>query len=304
MKRISDRTNEVRGARDLADLWRLMPIGILRYGMPEPVRGLDPLSVSDFLRPRAWREHCARPDCPSCADLEHSCALAGDGSCRADMLFPMYIGGGAPSWRMARFLPRWMPQMAELQIVALGEPACNELGWAARTLSEQFGLRPIVPAELKCFSDIELRESGFWRMQLTTPWLLGKNQTPALPTPTADDVTGEIAKSLKVRAHKFTALCSADLIWQSLGGHLVHHVADALLPGTLSVLSCTVRSLQRDSSSRSNGGKFVEIAWEGAASIRADETVLPWLTVLALCGGGENADKGFGGVELTPLASI
>ena len=35
--------------------------------------------------------------------------------------------------------------------------------------------------------------------------------------------------------------------------------------------------------------------------LRVEPAVLPWLTLIALCGGGENADKGFGGVELLPL---
>ena len=49
----SEGQNEVRGARDLADLWRAMPVGVLRYVMPEAVPMVDPLSLSDALRARA-----------------------------------------------------------------------------------------------------------------------------------------------------------------------------------------------------------------------------------------------------------
>jgi hypothetical protein len=56
-----------------------------------------------------------------------------------------------------------------------------------------------------------------------------------------------------------------------------------------------------DLKSMGNASRFQALTWSGEAVLRVAEDVLPWLSLLAICGGGENADKGFGGVELIPL---
>lgn len=96
--------------------------------------------------------------------------------------------------------------------------------------------------------------------------------------------------------------CSRDSLWQRLGGHLVHHVA--MVPrgpggggGVYPVRLAPTGAAE----STTNGRVFHEVAWLGEARLSAAPALLPWLTLLALCGGGENADKGKGRVELLPL---
>ncbi|MCI0356339.1 MAG: hypothetical protein L0099_15070, partial [Acidobacteria bacterium] len=128
---ISERTPEVRGARDLAELWRALPAAALRYPAASLPSGLDVPTLSDTLRARAWREHCTAETLASCAEYGHDCLHADQSRCRADILFPMRLGGGAQKWRMATLFAQWWPSMAVLHLIALGETACGELGWAA-----------------------------------------------------------------------------------------------------------------------------------------------------------------------------
>ncbi|MBF0160059.1 MAG: hypothetical protein HQL58_11115 [Magnetococcales bacterium] len=63
-----------------------------------------------------------------------------------------------------------------------------------------------------------------------------------------------------------------------------------------------IEPLQLQLTSQGNVSDFTALTWNGYVSLRVNEALLPWLSLLALCGGGENADKGFGGIELIPLS--
>jgi hypothetical protein len=293
---------EVRGARDLADLWRGLPAAGLRYALPPTAPPPDLADLSDWLRARAWRDHCADPGPASCADRGGDCPRANQGDCRADALFPMRLGGGALTWRMATLFLQGWPSTGTLHLIALGETARGELGWAARRLSQWPALGTPQPLPVACFGDLELRAAQRFRLRFVTPWVVAKGEQGQDQVPDAAAVTRELCKSLRSRAHKFTALCTRDSLWQRLGGHLVHHVADALLPGALAVEAVAVQpALLPLARSRTNKRVFYEAAWQGEIRLSIAPVLLPWLTLLALCGGGENADKGKGRVELLPL---
>ena len=292
-------TLEVRGAPDLAELWRGLPSAALAYPISAwpPERGLAMLS--DTLRARAWREHCASTTPDSCADRGRNCAQPG--RCRADVLFPMKLGGGTPSWRMATLFVQWYPALGQLRLIALGTAACKSLGWAARCLRERHGLEGAEPLAVSTLADLELSGARRWGLNFVTPWLVGKGRTEASVRPDADTVALELRKAMRMRAHKVSALCHDDERAQRLTGHLVHHVADALLTDGLTVEGAGVEALPLTLTSRGNGSSFAALTWGGHAVLSVEPPVLPWLSLIALCGGGENADKGFGGIELTAL---
>jgi hypothetical protein len=291
---------EPRGARDLVALWGNLPVGMLRYPMAGLPEGLGLSQISDTLRKQAWRAHCAAGAKPACAEAGRACPLAGMGRCRADQLFPMHLGGGAPQWRMATLFIQYLPRAAELRLVALGDAACAELRWAGECLSGQHRLPEAHFADgCKKFADVVLAPCERWRLCFVTPWLVRKNGSE--PSAMPDLLAEELGKSIRARAHKFSALCATEATAQRLAGHLAHYIADALLPAQLRIESARVNEETLPLASRGNGGAFAATAWSGEATLAISPALLPWLSLLALCGGGENADKGFGVVELTPL---
>lgn len=295
----TDRPPEIRGARDLADLWRALPAAALAYPAAAcpPEVGLS--ALGDTLRARAWREHCASTTLEPCAEQGRDCAQSG--RCRADALFPVRIGGGAPSWRMATLFVRWRPTLEQLHLIALGTPACEALGWSARCLRERHRLDGAASLPVTTLGDLELVGATRWGLTFVTPWLVGKGHPETGAPPEAETVAHELRKAMRLRAHKLSALCLDDTRAQRLAAHLAHHVAEALLPGGLSVERAEVEPVPLALASRGNGASFAALTWSGRAILRVAPAVLPWLTLIALCGGGENADKGFGGIELTPL---
>lgn len=313
---------DIRGARDLADLWRTLPAAALAYPMMALPQNVGLAALSDTLRAHAWRELCAAASLESC--VEQGCDCARPGQCRADVLFPMKLGGGAPSWRMATLFVRWRPALEQLHLIALGAAASDSLGWAARCLRECHGLEGAVPLAVATLADLELtvpsssgseadtigtpglahptnRGMTRWELTFVTPWLVGKGRPAAATTPDPETVAHELRKALRLRAHKLTALCCEEARAQRLAAHLAHHVAEGLLPDGLSVEEAEVEAVPLALASRGNGASFEALTWSGRVILRASAAVLPWLTLIALCGGGENADKGFGGIELTPV---
>ena len=288
-----------RGAADLEQLWRRLPVGVLQYRMTALPDGLGLSQLSDTLRKQAWRAHCDLAPKTMCADAGRACPLAGTGRCRADQLYPMYLGGGAPQWRMATLFMQWLPHAGCLRLVALGETACAELRWAGSVLCEQHGLPPYTISNERTFADVLLPASLNWQLDFVTPWLVAKNRRERAPS--REDVAHELGKSMRSRGQKFTALCATETIWQRLGGHLVHYIADALFPFALEVGQVQIEHKTLALASYGNGGRFRISTWNGRATLRAEKSVLPWLSLLSICGGGENADKGFGVVELRPL---
>lgn len=296
-----ERPPEVRGARDLVALWQALPAAALRYPATVLPPGLGLNALSDTLRARAWRDHCASAALASCAEAGRSCGLANSGRCRADALFPFRIGGGTPAWRMATLAVQWRPALGELRLIALGEIACGVLGWAARCLRDRHRLAEAEHLPVSTLADLEIRGGERWRLTFVTPWLVSKNPREAMTAPDTAMVAHELHKAMRIRAHKLTALCVREETWQRLGAHLAHHVADALLLRGLTVEHADVEVLSLPMASRGNNARFELVTWNGHVTLRVDEDVLPWLSLIATCGGGENADKGFGGIELSPL---
>lgn len=298
---------EVRGARDLVALWRRLPAAVLRYPMRKLPEELGLAALCNELRACAWRERCAAAQAPACADVPQRCAQADRGICRADVLFPASVGGGALAWRMATLFPQWRPRVGELRLVALGEVACDELRWASARLAAWSGLRRAGRAAAQCFADLELTGATRWRVEVVTPWVVDKARGARSPVAgkclSRDDVAHELRKSMAARAHKLTALCARDPLLQRIGGHLARYASEPLLAREFGVVEAEVEPLRLPGEHLGRRGKPYDVlAWTGAVVVEASDAALPWLTLLDLCGGGENADKGFGSVEIRPCA--
>lgn len=291
---------EIRGARDLVELWRDLPLGMLAYPRASGPPDLGLAVLSDTLRARAWREHCTAAEVQSCAERGQNCRHPQH--CRADALFPVALGGGAPSWRMASLFIHDRPRLEQQHLIALGATACDALGWAARVLRDHHGLCQTQPLPVTRLAEVELSGARHWQLNLVTPWLVSKgraaddHQPPEVKT-----LAHELRKAMRLRAHKLTALCLHDPRAQRLAAHLAHHVAEALLPQAVQVEQAEIHPEPLALASRGNGARFTATTWTGWARLRVEPDAWPWLTLIALCGGGENADKGFGGIEVQPL---
>jgi hypothetical protein len=202
---------------------------------------------------------------------------------------------------MATLAVQWRPSIEELRLIALGDVACGMLGWAARRLYDRHGLQGAETPDFAVFADLELKGAASWNLSFVTPWLIGKGSRQVCVNPDAAGVAFELCKAMRSRARKLTALCVRDETCQRLGSHLTDHVARALLPSGIAVDEVRVEAEILSLGSRGNGSAFQALAWSGEAILRVEADVLPWLSLVATCGGGENADKGFGGIELTPL---
>jgi hypothetical protein len=221
---------------------------------------------------------------------------------------------------MATLFVQWRPRAGEMRLVALGEAATAELDWAATCLDKRYGLRTPDPTELQRFADFELTGSERWRVSFVTPWVVGKfahaaarssaaahsrdvrrttTGFAALTPPDQDTLLRDLRKSMATRAQKFTALCAREPTWQRIAAHLARYAAEALPTAALQVETAVVAALRLPLESRGNAGRFDVLAWTGEVVLRVAPPALPWLSLLALCGGGENADKGFGVVEVT-----
>lgn len=292
---------EVRGARDLVDLWRGLPAAALCYALGSHSVFPTPMQVSDWLRARAWREHCALgTGADACIERGEFC-IGKPISCAADRLFPLGAGGGR-AWRMATLSPVYWPSTQVLHVLAIGEIARPRLDWVELCLREQFGLNGATRVPVERLGCLELQGATRWLMRIVTPWVAGKSRMGALLPPSQDDVHHQLVKSMRVRAHKISALCAADTAWQRLAGHLSHHVADAMLAQGLVVREARIGAEMQELTSKNNKGSWIVEVWLGEAILDIHEELLPWLSLIAFFGGGENVDKGFGCVELVPIA--
>lgn len=296
------RDRNPRGIEDLAAVWRTLPAAVIQYPVLPWSLGSGLSGLCDFLRARCWRAYCAAGPV-ACADRNVSCQMADTRRCIADQLFPVSIGGGAKSWRMATFFLHWRPSVRALHLVALGETACRQIKWAGECLENKFGLPPAVYGSVRCFADLELCQATRWQLMFVTPWCTGKNLRGGIQAVDSSMIHHELVKNLRWRAHKFTALCTHEPLWQRMGGHLAHYLADQFLVDSLAVEQPNVTCSTFDLAS-SNKSSFTAYTWQGEAVLRVDPQLLPWLSLLQLCGGGENADKGFGSIELTPFQSV
>jgi hypothetical protein len=309
MPRAEDRPP--RGAADLAERWAALPVGVADWPLRALPQGAGLGPLSDGLRGRAWREHCRAATLPgrgvACADAGTACQGNPSARCTADALFPLGVGGGTPAWRMASLFLRWHPAAGLLRLLALGEAAVPALDWAVQAVQRSAGLPGPQAMRVRALGDLFLPPAPRWRIDFVTPWVAAKVAarsplgTPA-PAPMADAqaLHHELCEAMISRAHKLTALACRDADAQRLGGHLAHYVGRALLPGALRVARADLEPVDLPAESRGNRQAYTYRAWVGQAELDATPAALPWLSLLALCGGGANADKGFGVVEFTP----
>lgn len=297
--------SEVRGARDLVALWSELPAATLIHPLQQLPAGLGLLEIGNGLRASAWRERCAAGRAESCVDRLVPCMHANTGGCRADVLVPVHPGGGAPQWRMATLTVQWRPAAEELRLLAVGRVACEELTWAAHVLAARHGLASAKETSVRRLGDLMPGEGRAWQLNLGTPWLVSKfAEAPgrqSCSVPSAEDVARKLHESLCARAHKLTALCTGEPLWQRIGGHLARYASEAVLARGLAVRRTRLVAVRIDGKRIGRGKPYDGLAWAGEVELEVDEPVLPWLALLDAFGVGENTDKGFGQVELLPL---
>jgi hypothetical protein len=307
MNRVAQAKSGIRGARDLAALWGALPVAALRYPMDRLPPGIGILALNNQLRGAAWRERCASEQGTPCVERHAPCEFSGLGRCRADALYPVYEGGGAPQWRMATLFVQWRPRAGELRLLALGESACDELVWASQLLHSRFGLQNGEPVDMRCLGDLVPAYGRVWSLDFVTPWLIGKERSRDshlrhVPTLTEDRVVAKLYEGLSARAHKLTALCLHDTLSQRLGGHLARYVTDAVLAHSVVVREMDITPITLEAAVLGRDKPYDGLALVGQLVLEIAEPALPWLGLLDACGIGENGDKGFGQVELFPLS--
>lgn len=300
-----------RGAADLAQRWAALPVGVAQWSLATLPAGLGLGTLSDSLRGLAWREHCrataGNGRGTACADAGTACQGRPDMRCTADALFPLGVGGGILAWRMATLFVRWQPAAGNLRLLALGETALPALDWAVQAVRHNVRLPAPKAVRVTTLGDLFLPPARRWHLSFVTPWVaakgarggdaLGAGTRAAAGVPDAQALHHELCEAMISRAHKLTALACRDADAQRLGGHLAHYVGRALLPGALSVLHAELEPVDLPAQSRGNRQDYLCRAWVGVAELAVQPAALPWLSLLAVCGGGANADKGFGGVE-------
>lgn len=199
------------------------------------------------------------------------------------------------------------PSARVLHVVAVGKPALACKTWIEECMVQEFDLRGAVHVPISQLGNLQLPRASHWRMGIGSPWRVEKSGTqanapvvPARPA-TPMEVHAQLINSMRVQAHKVSALCSPDPTMQRMLGHLSHHVSDALLARGLSVHRCGIVADHVEEVSKSNGKRYKVLRWtNGEAELEVDAEILPWLSLIALFGGGENTGKGFGRVELIP----
>lgn len=295
-------SQEPRGYQDLMLLWEPLPLAALHFQLSAPP---DLIALSEALRGAVWRQHCAS-ELFVCVERGEHCRFASQNNCRADRLIPCYLGGGAPSWRMATLYLHWQPDPQRLMVLGLGRNASADLEWTAQWLRDHYGLiTESMHWPVSRWADFRLPENKRWHLRFITPWLVQKHgprvkHSPQNPTP--NHLAAELIDSMKRRALKLTALCVQDAMMQRLAGHLAYHIANALLlPEHLRVESAALTARRLQEASKGNNNRFSGVSWHGEAVLQVNPLILPWLTLLMLCGGGQNADKGYGRLALLPL---
>lgn len=294
---------EVRGARDLVALWDLLPVAEAIF----PLEALPPatgtLSISNRLRADAWREHCARAGGEPCIERSQPCQRAQ--SCVADQLFPVHPGGGAPQWRMSTLFARWRPRARALRILAVGRTAVRALDWASAIVQERLRTGPPQAGAARWFGDLVPARPGRWRLEMVTPWLVGKSRehevTAAERAPDPEAVAALLSETLTVRALKISALCSTDAVRQRLYGHLSRYVSQAVLERHVVLRRAELVATTIPAEALGDGKPYAGHAWAGWIELGVDEAALPWIALASAFGLGENADKGFGQAELVPV---
>lgn len=299
----------VRGAADLVRCWAELEVGVAEWPMPQLPPGLALGALSNTLRSRAWRDHCASAlGCPGmgcCVDVGTPCRGTASDRCTGDTLFPVSVGRGVPAWRMATVFLHWHAHAGILRLLLLGPVSADQLDWACATLSQRHGLAAPLRRRRVQLGELFLPVARRWRLAVVTPWVAAKVSASA---PIADDgapdaaaLKRELITAMTSRAHKLTALSCRDMTAQRLGGHLAHHVAEQLLPGAVHIQRADLQSCLLPAESAGNGHRFAMLAWVGQADLLVHSEALPWLSLLNLCGGGAQSDKGFGAVELIPV---
>lgn len=290
----------------LADLWCDLPAAVWYFDDAAPEVTADPMVVADTLRKRAWRERCVRVSERPCIEQHLPCLHADQGRCMADVLVPMYEGGGAATWRTATLRVVCEPSKGQWGVLALGSVAVRELGWAVRTLHQQHRLSGNADGGVTRLGDLLPATGGELRMLLATPWVR-RREGPASGGSRLDPaglLQGEVVRNVLDRARRLTTLCSADPRWQLLGAEFARSADPAWLGQQVQVLGdelrpCTLPAV----TSRGNGGSFSFNAWEGHLDLHVSPTGHRWLALLKVLGIGQASDKGYGVVEIMARAA-
>jgi len=306
---------------ELTALWHELPVSMVRFPAPADWTWRQLLQAHNVLRTAAWNERCSAVSARPCRELpQMRCLQLNRGTCAADVLIPMSPGGGSESWRVATLRLIWRPAARDIQLIAIGATAVQEVGWAMRTLRKELDWQGTPDPGVCLLDDLRLPEARAWRITTVSPWVYDKQPSAdgkvslrlererasvapkPVPSPSKQQVGIELCQDLSLRARRLTSLCSADARWQLIGAELVRGLSNEWLPLAIAVDQCQLSAPNLELVERgSNGGEFGLMAFEGYLDITVAAWALPWLSLLPIFGLGTNPDKGYGAVELQPL---
>ena len=297
---------KIRGAEELASHWAGVPVARGALVVPPGLTFAAVLDAVAVLKHALLGERCAHAG-EVCADRNLACRQPA--LCTAHALQPGWHGG-ARSWMMATLGLRWLPQAGRMQISAWGHRAIPELGWAMRRLRERTGWA-LAETWSGTFGDTVRAEPGLYRLTFLTPPMLGKRGVPfqGEPTVAPEAMQAVVQATLSARSHKLSGLIDANAGGQRLAGHLARRVArdiagDGLRLVSLEVTACLVEAASASTRRGPAGegapgaGRFEALSCDGSLLLEVQPDALPWLSLLAEFGVGENTDEGFGMVEV------
>lgn len=301
------KAGSVLGCAGLLALCNRLPIHRLSWRM-DTSHWASIMEKEGQLRHRLWRSHCAASasaGTAKCRDVGLACKIPG--SCLADRWLPLPASSRNASWRMANLFVRAYPDSGELALWVIGELSDTERASLVLDMHPWVGERQndYRHASLSNFSP---KIAGRYRMKLITPWVLEKIAPHRQPR-TVDNFALRLRESLERRMQKFASLATRHAIGsgqediETLLGFTARYVAQHLLPGGLELEASSIEPSAFGIPSGSNGRLVPHVVANagGTATLHISEQALPWMGLLVIAGGGESPDKGFGGIELSPV---
>ena len=291
-------TSQVLGNEDLRILCNRLVLHRFAWKLPNPGGWADIYEMSGRLRARIWRQHCAAGmGAGSCIEQRQPCRCPAE--CLAQRWLPDSDTTGGASWRMPALYLRHDPVAGEWVLWLLGECNTAERNAVLEIMRAWVGQHSVNHRSGKLDS-FAPGGAGCYQLSLSTPWVVQKSS--ASDQPSEAEFAASLHVSLAQRMKTFAVLAlhslpepPADEV-SRLVGFAARYVAQGLTPAAFQLDACELAWEGFMAPSRSNG-KLVPHVVAGVDSlitVQVAAQALPWLTLLAIAGGGKATGKGFG----------